>query len=339
MIIRLSRVFRKMAPCTACCLVMVAVLMCSCGCDESASVISVSTHRKLGWRASDYFTDPSVVALCDEIEQNDIAAVGQLIASGVDVNARGKGNMTPLLWGFLDNHSVVFRKLLEAGADPNVRFESDFNSNGLFRAGESVTFLAATSRFKEQFFDVMKHGGEPGFCSRKPMTSLVHAVIRSSAPDRAKRLKVLIDLKADLDVVDYMDSTPAMAAAMNGAQYDLAIMLIRAGADWRVYQERNNGKLIHFVVKEELFSRVLVDTQQEAYAELLEFLVEQGESAEDARRDLRRWEELYRYSTIEEIGRERLREREERLKKEKERKGAAENGDAQGLDVAKPSNE
>ena len=77
-------------------------------------------HEQHGWKAADFFTDPEVIALGDAIAANDLDRMRQLIAAGADVNAKGKGNMTPLLWAFFDEKPERFRMLLEAGADPNV---------------------------------------------------------------------------------------------------------------------------------------------------------------------------------------------------------------------------
>ena len=64
-------------------------------------------HQRCGWKAVDCFTDPKVIALCRAIEANDLAEMERLVQAGADVNARVKGNMTPLLWAFPDNHLTL----------------------------------------------------------------------------------------------------------------------------------------------------------------------------------------------------------------------------------------
>jgi ankyrin repeat protein len=59
--------------------------------------------------------------LCKAIEENDVGEIDRLVAAGADVNAKGKENMTPLLWAFPDDKPERFKKLLELGADPNAR--------------------------------------------------------------------------------------------------------------------------------------------------------------------------------------------------------------------------
>jgi uncharacterized protein len=77
------------------------------GCSEVAAVIKLATattwHQKFDWKAEEYFTDEKAIALCHAIEAEDLEEMDRLVAAGVDVNAKGKGNMTPLLWAFPDN--------------------------------------------------------------------------------------------------------------------------------------------------------------------------------------------------------------------------------------------
>ncbi len=73
-----------------------------------------SGHELFGWKAEDYFTDAKVIALCRAIEVDDLKEIDRLVANGADVNAKGKGNMTPLLWSYLDDKIDRFQRLLVA---------------------------------------------------------------------------------------------------------------------------------------------------------------------------------------------------------------------------------
>ena len=79
--------------------------------------------EKYGWTPADYFTDPVVISLCREIENQDIVKAQELIDSGCDVNTTGRNNMTPLLWAYGTQNEELFRLLLDLGADPNVVFD------------------------------------------------------------------------------------------------------------------------------------------------------------------------------------------------------------------------
>lgn len=106
-----------------------------------------SFHQKFSWKAEDFFDDTQVVSLCKAIEADDLAEMKRLIEAGADVNAKGKGSMTPLMWAFPDNKFDRFKLLLENGADPNVKISSDLNVPSFFRPGHSVTTVSAKSYF------------------------------------------------------------------------------------------------------------------------------------------------------------------------------------------------
>jgi hypothetical protein len=93
-------------------LVMIMILLVP-ACTEVTS--SKTWHEKFKWQASEYFSTPLEIALCEAIETNDLPAIERLIKQGANVNAHGKGNMTPLLWAFPDNKVERFKLLLEKG--------------------------------------------------------------------------------------------------------------------------------------------------------------------------------------------------------------------------------
>jgi hypothetical protein len=86
--------------------------------------------------------------------------------------------MTPLLWAFPDRKLERFECLLRHGADPKVRFQSDFGlpytesfyphafgeysfRDPLCRVSESVVNLAARSPEPEYANLIVKYGGDP----------------------------------------------------------------------------------------------------------------------------------------------------------------------------------
>ena len=55
------------------------------------------------------------MSLCKAIEAKDLKEIDRLVMSGVNVNAKGRGNMTPLLWAFPMGEEV-FEKMLALGS-------------------------------------------------------------------------------------------------------------------------------------------------------------------------------------------------------------------------------
>ena len=150
------------------------------GCKEAKQVVDVAhtlaeqcatgpMYQRLKWKAEDFFADPGVISLCKAIEAKDVQQIDRLVKSGVDVNAKGRGNMTPLLWAFPAGEEM-FKKMLELGADPNIKL----TENVLTLRGKSVMFasveLVDGLIYSQFFYDVsmenylalvLAHGGIP----------------------------------------------------------------------------------------------------------------------------------------------------------------------------------
>ena len=264
------------------------------GCEEVARVLPTSSwHQKCGWEAEDYFEDPQVVALCEAIEANDVAEIDRLVAAGADVNAQGKGKRTPLLWAFPDNKLDRFRRLLEHGADPNVVIESDFNTHGGMSAGDSVTHMACRTAYSGYFEAVFDHGGDVNL-QRKSRVGLhdtpLFSVIKFGGADKKKKIRTLLSKGADINHMNGAWLTPPMQAATWGGQYDIALLLLKAGADHGVYRPRSNSKLIHSVASEAIRRSATWSPQRERdYQQLVQWLEDHGESVDEARADIERW--------------------------------------------------
>jgi len=252
-------------------------------------------HEKYGWRAEEYFDQPLVIALCHAIEANDLAEIDRLVRAGADVNAQGKGQMTPLLWAFPDGKLARFQRLLELGADPNVYVQSDFGTRGAIQPGEAVTHLAAGTQFPGYFNAVFDHGGDPNLVKKTQALGQgdtpIFAVIQSNVPDRFQRVRVLLDRGAQIDHINGSELTPVMTAVAWGGQYSLARQLLDAGADPSIYaQSSSNQRLIHLVLSDGEARRPhWPPEQQRDYDALVRWLELNGQPVAPAQQDLARW--------------------------------------------------
>lgn len=257
------------------------------------SPLDRSWHAKCDWKAEEYFDDPQVIELCRAIESNDLTEIDRLVAAGADINAKGKGNMTPLLWAYPDNNLPRFKRLLEHGADPNIVFDSDFNTRQGIRPGDSITHMVSKSSFPGYFEAVFDHGGDPNLVKsgRGMITETpIFTVITGGGSDWNK-IQRLIDLGADLNYISGGDSTPPMQAAGWGGQYDLALKLLEAGADLKVYKTISNAKLIHVAAMEQARRGPHWTAKQKAdFEKLVDWLEDRGESLDAAKADLARWQ-------------------------------------------------
>lgn len=179
-----------------------------------------SFHQKVGWNAEDYFDDPQVIALCEAIEENDLDEIERLVANGADVNAKGRCNMTPLLWALPDEKIERFTKLLELGADPNVLLTCDIKTLGPgFSSGSSVTHIVAKKERLEFFQAVFNHGGDPNLEGKGPLMNRqtpLMIVVGEGGGRRDQKIRCLAELGADLNHVGFGGYTPAKLATLRG---------------------------------------------------------------------------------------------------------------------------
>ena len=212
-------------------------------------------HERVRWEAEDFFTDPKMIELCKAIEAEDLVKIDELVQSGVDVNARGRANMTPLLWAFPMGEKV-FRRLLEHGANPNVKLTERIYP---FYTGDSVTFLAAGPSPSHAciFHDVsmgnylklvLEHGGDANLQNGHGRTPLFAAVTAFEESER--RIRLLLEAGADIDHQDLYGDTPAMFAERH-RRYDSLLVLLEAGADLRLVNK--SGIDVVFMVGRRLF--------------------------------------------------------------------------------------
>lgn len=272
----------------------VTILAALLGCTEVRRVTGATWHEKCGWKAEDYFDDPQVVALCKAIEANDLKQIDRLVAAGADVNTQGEGKMTPLLWAYPDDKLVRFKRLLEHGANPNVIIESDFNTRGGMSAGDSVTHMACKTEFTGYFEAVFDHGGDVNLINSgkgNRSDTPLHITIKFGGVNRKSRIEMLLDRGADINYMNEGELTPPMQAVTWFGQYDIALLLLKSGADYRIYKPDSNSRLIHSVVAaaNRQGSKYWTSEQRANYQELVKWLEAHGESADEARADIKRW--------------------------------------------------
>lgn len=242
----------------------------------------------------------------------------RLVAAGADVNAQGKGKMTPLLWSFPDNKPERFKRLLEHGANPNVLVESDFNTQMAIEPGMSVTHLATGSAFAKYFEYVFDHGGDPNLIGGRYKETPIFLLITGPVQDRRRKIQTLIAKGADLNHTNGDGVTPAMQALGFFSQFDIVLLLLNAGADPNIHVTSNNHKLVHMVILQEDGLKHCTPQQVADYRKIVDWLKKHGQSFEGARVDLKRWKSWMSKPSIEQarLRKREIAEREGRQKRE-----------------------
>jgi Ca2+-binding RTX toxin-like protein len=193
-----------------------------------------------------------------------------------------------------------------------------FEGGDGFHAGDSVTHMACRTEFPGYFEAVFAHKGDPALVKNGAITgdTPIFSVITGVAADKMSKIKLLIDKGADLDHMNGEWLTPTMDAVSWGAQFDIALVLLKAGANHRIYMPKSNRKLIHLVAMQDDDRRPMWSSQQEAdYQTLIKWLEDHGESIESARADIKRWQSYN--TTPQEYRRKMDAEIAERVAKEK----------------------
>jgi uncharacterized protein len=185
-------------------------------------------------RPSDQFNTPAGITLAKAIAEDKVERVSDLIQKGTDVNLRGVGGMTELVWAIHCGSKAAFSCLLDHGASPNLLLED----------GTSAVSMAAELEDTWYLSEISKHGGNLDIVNPESGDTPIFSAIRQM---RAATVFRLIAAKVNLDFKDKDGFTPLMTAAMLN-RYDLVYALLKGGAN---PEARNaNGNSLLWFLKE-----------------------------------------------------------------------------------------
>ena len=212
------------------------------------------------------FPDEQERALAKAAGRGRVKKIDALVAQGVDVNARGTSNATPLYWALKKRNLKGLTRLLELGADPNIMYDD----------GGSVMHWAASYRKYPLLKAVLEHNGDPNLVSsggsnETPLFGFVIGMIPK--PDDMACLNLLVEHGADVNARGFKGSTPAMSAA-NLGRYDLVQELIKQGADYRL--KRDNGDSLLDIIASDRGKYIPGSRQEKVLNELIEWLQQRG---------------------------------------------------------------
>jgi|ERR1017187_396695 ankyrin repeat protein len=179
---------------------------------------------------SDYFTAPKEAALADAAKANNIKRIKELVADGVDVNARGRSNLTPLVMAASNNSKQAYECLLKLGADPNIQFQE---------TGASALAVAAAMPESSYLEQALAHGGKVDQVN--PITGLT-PIWRSIQQMLPINVRLLAAAGANVNFADDRGVTPLMFAA-GANRFDIDLILLDAGADPKLKNRWGNSLL------------------------------------------------------------------------------------------------
>jgi ankyrin repeat protein len=182
------------------CIAILSILCC--GCSLSGKVDDVNR----------YFIDGDVKALAISAAHGDVNQINRLIAQGIDVNARGLEDMTPLFWALINESKDGTAALLDNGANPNF----------IARNGASFVSLAAITEDDYFLKAALSHGGNPNIIDpKKNMTALERTIYR----DKINNAKILIEAGANLTETESNNDIPIIEAALID-RYEFVVLFL-----------------------------------------------------------------------------------------------------------------
>lgn len=165
------------------------------------------------------FPDPQVRALAEAAGNGQLQKIEALVEQGVDVNARGARNATPLFFAMRSSNLEGFKKLLELGANPNVVFDD----------GGTVMHWAVQHKNEAFLKAALEHGGNPNLEAGQDNETPLFDTIG----EQSDKLDILLEAGADVNVQERYGFTPVILAAGRG-RFDIVYKLLDHGADYRI---------------------------------------------------------------------------------------------------------
>ena len=164
--------------------------------------------------AKHYFSDPKVQQLVQAAQSGDESTINELVAAGVDVNAQGTGNTTPLIWAMKAHSYRGVEALLANGANPNQRYEHGYTPLWFAAGGNDLTLLEM----------LLKNGGDPNVWVDRNMNPLMFAIEQ----DRMDNYRMLLNYGADINNVNELHNGIAVYAVAIG-DFKLAYDILQSG--------------------------------------------------------------------------------------------------------------
>jgi ankyrin repeat protein len=170
----------------------------------------------IGDNPEDCFSDSKVVALTRAATAGDVATIDALVRQGLDVNAVGKGDITPLWFAFVSRNRAGFVHLLDLGADPARPIQIPNTS----------VVDSAIKRDDDEFLALLlEHKLNPDRMNMDNMGPLLHRVVTVRS-----KLQLLVEHGANVNVKDRRGCS-AIEHAADFKVWDSVLYLLEHGAD------------------------------------------------------------------------------------------------------------
>lgn len=218
---------------------------------------------------------PQVQALALAAEQGDIAEIDRLVADGVSPNSIGAHGITVPGWLLYHPNKDGFRRLLELGADPNKKWNSD-------KAFYSSLMHCAAGRASTIGPDYMRMVVEIGKGNLYMKAgNLKETPVQMASMHYSDReiLTTLIDVGLDVNFTTSY-GVPLIALAISSSNYEGVLYLLEHGATYKT-ESKSRSKNIIVRIQDDISKNHSSDPDMEHYMwfwRCVDFLEKRGET-------------------------------------------------------------
>ena len=198
-----------------------------------------ASFRLHGMTAQEMFSNSKAAALANAVCKGEVSEINSLVHSGADVNYRGKGGISPLIWAMSCHNYQGMQALLKAGANPNQPMENDQGPVWLAAGGSDPKILPI----------LLKYGGNPSDVHHGRSSALENAINYN----RTANMKLLVQHGAD---VNYVGVQSAGTNATGGHRFDYIVFLLQHG-----YTHDLQGLANYILLEKNSFGRYLKGTK------------------------------------------------------------------------------
>lgn len=177
-----------------------------------STVSDASTFLLHGMSAQEILSNSKATALANAACKGDASEISRLVHAGADVNYRGKGGISPLIWAMSCHNYQGMQALLKAGANPNQPMENDQGPVWLAAGGSDPKILPI----------LLKYGGNPNDVQHGRSSALENAMMFQ----RTANMKLLVQHGAD---VNFVGLQSAGLDAAGHQRFDYVVFLLQHG--------------------------------------------------------------------------------------------------------------
>lgn len=262
--------------------ISIVIMLTFVGCDRPPEIVMPKAYPRPAdgfpsireqerWKAEEFFSDQSFLAICDAISMRDDSKLESLLTDGLDLNVQGTGGFTLLHWAYAEYNMSAYKMLLEHGASPDLLLTDHIlgRRDCVFVRGHSILFTT-THRFRVDYcLEALPYSKNVN--QRLGPNNLLHIYFLAGLVASESNLQKLIAAGIDVNAVGSYGCTPCLLAA-SSSRPRLCIILIEAGADPTIADDEGNDVLSRLQRNRENLAKLREDTA--AYDEVLKYLKE-----------------------------------------------------------------